>query len=398
MSRYLKRILNSYFVRFLTWLAAYNFVDLAAKYLPGKTFATDGRKRLVIVKMDGIGDYIVWTTTFNALDKIFPRSEYERVLIGSSRWKDIGEAENFFDQKVFIDPAKFVKSFRYRFERLRDAREWRADIVINPRLTREFLWSDAVVRIIPSKMKIGSVGLKNLMTPAAELISNRWYDRLLPPAEVSDHETESNRKFISNVAGLDLASSKPKIPLHQDPEIAIDGDYAVFVPGAMTDDKCWPAERFAEAAKYTNDAFGFQIVLGGGSADAAASERFIKHFTGDVIDMTGKTTLPQLADLIAGAKLVVTNDTGAGHIAAATGTPAAIITPGNFIGRFFPYPKEMKMLGVRQLSVVHEMPCFGCGWKCIYQDLGGKEPKPCIEKISANDLNQTIDLLLNRTT
>jgi ADP-heptose:LPS heptosyltransferase len=61
----------------------------------------------------------------------------------------------------------------------------------------------------------------------------------------------------------------------------------------------------------------------------------------NIEDLTGKTTLPQLVNLIAGAKILISNESCAVHIAAAVGTNAVCISNGNHFGKFNPYPKSM---------------------------------------------------------
>ena len=60
-----KLLKKSYVVRFVAWVLVHNFVDLLAMALPLRRTRSD-RKRVLFVKLDGVGDYIIWTAAFEA--------------------------------------------------------------------------------------------------------------------------------------------------------------------------------------------------------------------------------------------------------------------------------------------------------------------------------------------
>jgi lipopolysaccharide heptosyltransferase II len=96
--------------------------------------------------------------------------------------------------------------------------------------------------------------------------------------------------------------------------------FAVLMPGTNWATKRWPVEKFAALVKPLWDRFGLSSVLAGG-ADAAA---MAKDLPG-AINLAGKTTLKQLTALLERAALVIANDSGPMHIAAALGRP--LVTP-----------------------------------------------------------------------
>lgn len=92
--------------------------------------------------------------------------------------------------------------------------------------------------------------------------------------------------------------------------------YAVLLPGTNWPTKRWPAEHFAALVEPLRSRFGLQSVLAGGS-DAG---ELAPAFSG-VVDLSNRTTLRQLAALLERASLVVCNDSGPMHMAAALGVP-----------------------------------------------------------------------------
>ena len=101
--------------------------------------------------------------------------------------------------------------------------------------------------------------------------------------------------------------------------------YALFVPGGSAHrlDKRWPAERYGQLGKILVDR-GYDIVIIGGPQESALA-RQIQREVGQVRDLTGRTDFAKVAMLGAKAALVVGNDTGPLHLAAATGSPTVVL-------------------------------------------------------------------------
>jgi ADP-heptose:LPS heptosyltransferase len=101
--------------------------------------------------------------------------------------------------------------------------------------------------------------------------------------------------------------------------------YAMFVPGGSAHrlDKRWPVERFGELGKVLFQR-GFDIVIVGGPQESALA-RAIQRQVGQARDLTGRTDFAKVAMLGAKAALVVGNDTGPLHLAAATGAPTIVL-------------------------------------------------------------------------
>jgi heptosyltransferase II len=102
------------------------------------------------------------------------------------------------------------------------------------------------------------------------------------------------------------------------------GRFAALMPGAEYGPaKRWPAERYAGLARELL-ARGIKVALFGSSNDADVT-RQIAELAPDVLDLAGQTRLEDAIDLIAAARLAVSNDSGLMHIAAAVGTPVVAV-------------------------------------------------------------------------
>jgi heptosyltransferase-2 len=97
------------------------------------------------------------------------------------------------------------------------------------------------------------------------------------------------------------------------------GSYFVFAPGAEYGPaKRWPAIHFAELAKSLESP---ALLLGSAKESDLCQEIAGAAGAGRCIDLAGKTSLAQAFALIAGARAVVSNDSGLMHVAAAFGVP-----------------------------------------------------------------------------
>ncbi len=101
--------------------------------------------------------------------------------------------------------------------------------------------------------------------------------------------------------------------------------FAVLVPGAAPHrpEKRWPAERFGQLAR-TLHRRGLAAVVVGSSVDGPLAAA-IRTACPDATDLTGRTDLATLAAVLAGASLVVGNDTGPMHLAAALGRRCLVL-------------------------------------------------------------------------
>jgi lipopolysaccharide heptosyltransferase I len=139
-------------------------------------------------------------------------------------------------------------------------------------------------------------------------------------------------------------------------EALVPGRYAVLMPGTNWPTKMWPVERFAALVAPLRERLGLESVVAGGP-DTMGLAANIPGAT----SLAGRTDLRQLVALLERAELVVANDSGPMHIAAALGRP--LVTPYGPTNpvRTGPYR--------RQDSVVRlDIPCSPCySRKCSHQ-------------------------------
>ena len=123
-------------------------------------------------------------------------------------------------------------------------------------------------------------------------------------------------------------------------------------PGARWRSKRWPLESFVDLVRKMNS-FDVRFAVIGGMEDRAIGKRLGRE--NRVVDLTGRTTIPEMVEWLRVCSLVITNDTGPMHIAAAVDTPIVAMfgpTDPQFTG---PYLSRGSILRHKKLPCV---PCF----------------------------------------
>jgi ADP-heptose:LPS heptosyltransferase len=126
--------------------------------------------------------------------------------------------------------------------------------------------------------------------------------------------------------------------------------FVVVHPGASVPARRWPLERFAAIADALADA-GFAVALSGVASERALTARLAGLMRHRAIDLAGHTDLGTLGALVAKAALVVCNDTGISHVAAATETPSVVISTGENPARWSPANRRLHRVMCRAEGV-----------------------------------------------
>jgi heptosyltransferase-2 len=130
--------------------------------------------------------------------------------------------------------------------------------------------------------------------------------------------------------------------------------YAVLCPGAEYGPaKRWPAEHFAALARRLDEK-GFAVAIVGSAKDGEAA-RGIAAAAPEARDLTGRTSLGEAAAVIAGAAVVVSNDSGLMHVAAALDRPSIALFGSSS-------PAKTPPLSDRAVAVMTDevLPCQPC--------------------------------------
>lgn len=359
---------------------------------------TSDKKQILVVRLDNIGDAVLWLGSAQYLCRIYPRKEYDITLACNQSCIELYEATKYFDKVIGINRRDFCRNLFYRYKVLKLINIYTYDSILNPTFSREFLYSDSIIRICRAKNKIAFFGDFSNIKKWEKAISNQWYTKLIPSKEGQVMELIRNTEFIKF---LGYRNIHPQIIewkwILEYKFNSIDGKYFIIFPGASIKYRMWPHERFADISTRINQLTGWTIVIAGGAGEEFIADSIIKNLSIHevrCINLVGKTNLIELATIIKHAQLLIGNDTSAIHMAAAVRTPSVCILGGGHYGRFMPYDVGTEKNNfVMPRVVAKKMECFNCNWQCRYE-FSDNGVWRCIEDIDAKDVWREINILL----
>jgi ADP-heptose:LPS heptosyltransferase len=157
-------------------------------------------------------------------------------------------------------------------------------------------------------------------------------------------------------------------------------------PGASQANKRWPTERFAAIAQWLRDAHGIATVVNLGPGDEQIVAEVKQRFAGLGI-IIGDLDLRELVALLAESSLLIGNDTGPTHIAAALGKKSVVIFGASDSKVWSPWKTEYRLLE-------NPFPCKQCSQgKC--ESLAASQ---CISAISVEQVREACEELLGAST
>jgi heptosyltransferase III len=217
------------------------------------------------------------------------------------------------------------------------------------------------------------------------------YDAAVPHL-ATVHERH-NYQRLAGAIGV-TCHSPPSIAVQQPvtPPTGTDNGYAIFHPwagGFMHQRKEWAADRWVALGQHMA-ARGWTVVLSGSAADAPRSTALaglLRSAAVGVVDVAGRYSLAEFAALAQAARVVVSVNTGAMHVAALAGAPTVSLEGPVPVHRWGP-------LGPRVRSVVAEGA--GCGYLNLGFEYAGRRDD-CMDAVAVPAVVGAIDQLLGRS-
>ena len=263
-------------------------------------------------------------------------------MVANKAWKSLYEEydSQSVDAIIWVDKKKYMKDMFYRFSMLYKIHVLGTSDVINCIFSRSSDLDDGMVASAKGSVKVAMYSDETNRKKNEKNRDHRIYTNLVDAGDRRIFDTERNRNFVQTV--LDVG------PLPLDTKVAITLNYrlpeenylAIFI-GAGNPERRWPIPYFIECANYAYKEFKIIPVVCGGPGDEADAQSFVDSYGDKALNYAGKTTLPQMMELLSKARFLICVDTGALHMGVAAGCPVVGLFSGKFYGRFAPYPKEI---------------------------------------------------------
>ena len=296
---------------------------------PLSSVYSNQKLKILVYQVGNIGDLIVSTPVYVALRKKYPDAEIA-LLSSSGSKKYVGAEEiikplNLIDNFHVFFPDDFV-SFKHYYAFYRTIRNAKYDLIVYlpSNLWKTFTICRDMIFFFLAGIKYG-VGfrmyedyyfyLKDEILPRNEI--DRLFD-LLKPLEIENGNkltqfaiSNENTKFVQSLLSKhEITGSQLKIGI---------------MPGGKYPARLWPGHYFAELINKINENFLVTIILVGSESEKKLVEKIKNQIKKKPLDMSGCLTIHQTGALINQCHLLITNDSGPMHIAAAVKTPTVSI-------------------------------------------------------------------------
>ncbi len=302
----------------------------------------DSYRNILIVKPSSLGDIVMALPALGAVHKAFPqakiswliRPEFAGLLQNHPFITDVIAFDRKFLGKAWYDPRAF--SALISLIGLLRARKF--DLVID----LQGLFRTACLGWL-------SGCAKRIGTSTAREFATLFYTDKVKFDAGCIHVVDYYLK-VATLAGAEEVGVEFVLPQDAAAEKSVmdivtgygvnRDNYAVVIAGSVHQDKCWPTERFAALADKLGSQFNLPTVATGTAKEKAIVDKLSELANVPIVNLAGLTDLRQLTALLRKARLVVSNDTGPGHIAAALGVPLVMIFGRANPARLAPYGRK----------------------------------------------------------
>lgn len=296
--------------------------------------AQDGRTRLLVVKLSSLGDLFHALPAVHALKTGLDAELHwvtQRCYVDLVRHFDDVERVISFPRK---DVARHWRSF------LAELRAIPYDLAVD---LQGLLKSACVTRLARARQRIG---------PSFRREGVRWLYSSVAPAGRRDRHAVDVCLDVPKHLGLDPDSTVFPLTLPA-AEVRQPGPRVAMAPNSRWRTKNWPPACFAAVARRLRQTRNASIFLVGGEEDAGVCRAIEQAVAGGVVNTAGRKSLVETGSLLAAMDLVIANDSGPGHMAAALGVPTLMIFGPTDAVRTGPYGELHRVASAR-------LPCRPC--------------------------------------
>lgn len=352
------------------------------------TFRRGGDPRnILVVRLDGFGDFSLYLPYALALREICPAGEYRLTLCANATWSEVAEKLLPFDGFIPLEVRRYMEDMAYRRKtNLRFAAAGYG-VVLQPRFFREPLLEDRIALAVGAAAGCAfEIGEAHLHAACGKKLEKLLYDRAAACA-ADRHETDKNRMF-SDMLGAWREMPRPELPPPL-PEWERKSYFVLLPGGGKGARAAWKPARWGRALAGVD----LRCAVTGTADESPLVSAAAESLGAYGVPLAGKLTAWEFARLLANARFVVGNDTGGIHFAAHFGLPTLAVVGGGHPGWYYPYPAEHMPKYVRSPRTVSaDFPCSGCAWRCTR---GTSGIFPCIEAVSVETVAAGIAGLLN---
>ncbi|MBQ7515889.1 MAG: glycosyltransferase family 9 protein [Schwartzia sp.] len=310
---------------------------------------------ILIIKLSAIGDVIHALPVSHAIKETFPEARTTWVVEPPAR--ELLEGNPYIDDILLFEKKKFKESlggFVRNFGPFRRRlRAGRFDIALDLQGLGK---SAAIAWFSGAPRRLGTCNMRELSDHISHPVigphaKGHIVERYLDVARAIGCRVD---KVVFPVV-LSEREQTLAIRILEQGGVPQGARYAVLVPGANWPNKRWPAKSFAALADWLYDQELIPVLVGGGPVDENRAAEIEAQAKLPPVNLTGRTSLRQLAAILSNAAVTVGGDTGPVHLAAGLRVPTVMIMGPTDANRNGPYDQSQNAIEVTR-------PCRYC-WK-----------------------------------
>jgi ADP-heptose:LPS heptosyltransferase len=306
-------------------------------------------ERVCVYRIANIGDTACAIPALDVIRRSFPRAHITMVTSPGTRGapsaSDVLAGTGLVDE-IAVYYNDEVASLRGRLRFIREMRARRFDLWIELPIVAAYF--PTLVRNMIAARAAGPRYALGWRYTGLRLFKRAQSEQIDFPDEVSRLlALLADLGFDSAAAGFPLAISpveRTAVTRMLDESGASRRPFAALAPGAKAEPNRWPAERFGEVGRELV-ARGFAVAIVGGDSDSKLCADMASAIGASAFSLAGRTTVRESCELLSRAALLVCNDSGVQHLAAAVGTPCvSLFSCRDFRGKWWPHGSQHQVL------------------------------------------------------
>ena len=254
------------------------------------------KTKFLIIRFSSIGDIVLTSPVVRCLKTQFPEAEVH--FLTKKRNADLLQANLYIDKIQVLDDSLSNTIQRLKLENY--------DYIID--LHNNFRSLNVKLRLKAKSFSFNKLNIRKLLLTRFKLDT-------MPDGHIVDRNMRTLLPFniVNDGQGLNhFIPEEDEFSLSELPDSYRNGYVALVLAGTYFT-KRMPIAKYRKLISESN----IPYVLLGGKGERASAASILEWRTGNVLDFTGKLRINQSASLVKNAKLVIANDTGLMHIAAA---------------------------------------------------------------------------------
>lgn len=322
----------------------------------GGVVEPEALRRVLLVRLDNIGDVLLTTPAFRAVRRGLPGAHL--TLMAGPSGCEVGRLDPDLDDVIeYRAPSEDVY-FRLPQDPGRELRT--VEMLRERRFDAAVFFTSYKQSALPAAYLCYLSGIPlraagSFEGPGSLLTHRHRYIETAPPR----HES---RRGLELTDFLGFPPTEPEMVLQPRPEDeagaedllarhGIGGRFVLVHPGASASSRVYPADLYGEAVEGIAEGTGLPVLVTGGPGE----EELAEEVAGSVgIPVGGETAFGAFAALVGQAEVVVTNNTGASHVASALKRPVVTVFAGtNPKEQWGPWRTPNRLL-------MHPVPCYPC--------------------------------------